>query len=71
MRNPTIRDRIFKLIAKFESEGLICEEIERILGLRHQTVSARLTELYEKDKIKIAGRKRTTSGKTARIYVAS
>ncbi len=38
-----------------------CDEVERALGLRHQTASARIRELVRKRK--------TTSGRDARVYV--
>ena len=53
-----------------EARGATCEEVERALGLRHQTASARITELRKSGRlINIPGERRyTRSGATARVH---
>lgn len=61
--------------------GLTCDEVEKILGMKHQTASARLRDLItcqppyvefqndpETDK---PLRRQTRSGRTARVYFAT
>ncbi len=52
-------------------EGATCDEIEFAMGLAHQTASARLKGLSDKGLIKDSGaRRKTRSGRAARVYVA-
>jgi predicted transcriptional regulator len=47
---------------------LICEEIEAALSLKHQTVSARISELKAMGLIRASGAKRaTSSGRMAHV----
>jgi hypothetical protein len=49
-----------------------CEEVERGLGMKHQTASARIRELALDDRICDTGsRRRTSSGRMARVYAAA
>jgi predicted transcriptional regulator len=51
------------------SGGATCEEVERSLGMSHQTASARCTELLADGLIVDTGRRRrTASGRAARVY---
>lgn len=51
------------------SQGLTCDELENMLGLTHQTASARVTELLAAKKIHFTeARRKTRSGRSARIY---
>ena len=51
--------------------GATCEECERALKLKHQTCSARITQLLADGRIFWNGRfKKTESGSNARIYEA-
>jgi predicted transcriptional regulator len=50
------------------SAGLICEEIEDALGLKHQTVSARISELKRDGQVIVVGKRKTRSGCQAGIY---
>ena len=50
---------------------LTCDELEEETGLSHQTASARLKGLRDKGLIKFSGaRRKTRSGRAARVYVA-
>lgn len=44
-RAATLRRQIFELIQAAGAAGRTCDEVERLLGLPHQTASARITEL--------------------------
>lgn len=48
--------------------GATCDEIELMTGMRHQTASARIRELYLKDRIKTVGKRQTRSGRMALIW---
>ncbi len=51
--------------------GSTCEEIEVKLRLKHQTCSARITELKDKGLVRDSGRRgQTSSGRKAVIWVA-
>lgn len=50
--------------------GITCEELELKTLMSHQTCSARISELLKGGFLKDSGsRRRTTSGRTARVYV--
>lgn len=50
--------------------GKTCDELEVILGLPHQSVSARITDLQSAGAIVDSGQRRPTrSGRAARVYV--
>jgi hypothetical protein len=46
---------------KKHSRGLICEEAERLLGMRHQTCSARFSEMKRDGLLVVTGERRKTS----------
>jgi hypothetical protein len=49
--------------------GLICEEAERALGLRHQTCSARFSEMLWEGLLVLTGERReTSSGYLANVH---
>lgn len=48
-----------------------CERLEQLTLWKHQTVSARLTELYAAGRIAIGGGGLTSSGRGARKYVTT
>ena len=50
------------------SMGLTCEDIESATGWKHQTVSARISELKRDGKIKVIGKRKTESGCKAAVY---
>ena len=74
-----MRLQVFQEV-KNAKDGLTCDQVEQILGMKHQTASARLNDLmkaeppvlcFEIDKKTNKPRRRTTrSGRTARIYFA-
>lgn len=56
---------------KSQDEGATCDECEVSLDLKHQTCSARITELKRLGSIVDTGRRRKTrSGRGAAVYVA-
>jgi len=59
------------IMGRFETkpDGLTCDEIEVVLGFRHQTASARIRELVLTGFLLDTGRRRhTRSGRPARVY---
>lgn len=74
MRRPAsgMRVRVLELIANFGSYGLTCEDVERLLQMRHQTAGPRIKELKDVGLVIDTGRTRpTSSGRQAAVYVAS
>lgn len=71
----SMRGRILNLIRHSEN-GQTCDECEVLTGMRHQTVSARIRELFESGHVVFLsdgpeGKRQTRSGRDARIYVAA
>lgn len=67
---PTLRGLVYLAIRK-APDGLTCDEVEILLGLRHQTASARVHELMRCGSIVEQGRKRRTrSGRNAVVWVS-
>jgi len=60
---------VFDYVARC-STGATCEEVERALGLSHQTASARISELRVLDQlVNVDGeRRRTLTGRWARVH---
>lgn len=52
--------RIIKLLESYP-RGLICEEAEILLGMRHQTCSARFSEMKRDGLLVLTGEQRDTS----------
>ena len=83
LERPTLtalRQRVLAALAA-AADGLTCEQVEEVTGLKHQTASARLYELatceppfaefeYDQETGK-PRRRRTRSGRFARIYFFS
>lgn len=74
-RKTSLKTHVFNTVEKWSDQssetggtGITCEKIVFLLGMRHQTVSARLSELLKEEKIKIIGRQKISSGRTARVY---
>lgn len=64
----SIRLRVLRLIVEAPF-GMTCDEVERRLGGRHQTISARIRELVQQGAVRDTGlRRMTSSGRSARIY---
>jgi hypothetical protein len=66
-----LREVTFEAIKRTGSTGATCDElVEAGVLVRHQTASARLNELLNSGRIQDSGmRRRTSSGRTARVYV--
>jgi Fic family protein len=62
------RESIYKYIKL--GGGLTCEEIEIMTGWKHQTVSARISELKRDGRIISIGKRETKSGCKAAVYVS-
>lgn len=67
----TLRARVLGFIADRGEYGMICDELEALSGLMHQTASARVNELMKLGAIRDSGRRRKTrSGRKATVWVA-
>jgi hypothetical protein len=65
-----LRGTVLHKIKDAGPSGLTCDEIEAILGGRHQTISARVRELVMFGKIRDSQvRRATRSGRSARVYL--
>lgn len=62
----TLREKVFEQIKKTPN-GATCEQIELALGMKHQTVSARIRELELQDRIFYEGKRMNKTGVRARI----
>lgn len=60
MSTATMRNRIFALIKLAGKVGATCDEVEEMLGFKHQTASARINELTEDKRICRSGLTRKT-----------
>lgn len=68
----TLRAKVHLHVQAKGTDGATCDEIERELGLRHQTASARMRELEIRKLLKkTENRRRTQSGRYAAVYVAA
>lgn len=64
-----IREQICDTISTMD--GCTCDEVELLLDLRHQTASARITELRDEGLIEDSGnRRKTRSGRDAAVWVS-
>jgi len=66
---PRLRAAVLKHIMKCGKNGATCEEVEDALGLRHQSASARVNELMNTGRILVGGRRETSSGRSAFVWV--
>lgn len=48
-----------------------CEEVEQLTGFKHQTASARITELMDARRVGINSYRNTSSGYAAAAYVVN
>ena len=65
----SIRDQIAQVIFAAGVRGMTCEEVENETGIKHQTASARISELNHARRIYDTGdRRNTESGSKARVY---
>jgi hypothetical protein len=67
----SLRNRIAAYVRERGRRGATCDEVEVALGLRHQTASARISELKQAATLMpVRGRgRRTRSGRYAAVYV--
>lgn len=66
----SLRARILSFIVARDSRGATCDEVEVALGLRHQTASARIRELFLLGRIKDGEwERRTRSNRWAVVWV--
>jgi predicted transcriptional regulator len=65
-----LQRRVFKALIEYDNgEGATCDELERMLNIKHQTLSARVRELYLGGFIRKTKRlRRTSSGRYANVY---
>jgi len=64
-----LRGLVFRVIRWSGDKGVTCDEAEVTLHQRHQAVSARIRELVQLKVVYITSeRRRTRSGRTARVY---
>ena len=66
-RKGAMKRKIYDLINK--SNGRTCDEIENMIAGKHQTVSARISELQRDGVIIAADKRATRSGCAAAVYV--
>lgn len=64
----TSRERVFNAIKRRRVNGATSDEIETLLRLPHQNVSARFNELYFDGLLEIAGTRLTRNGRPANVY---
>ena len=66
-----LRQWILRVAQRRGKRGLTCDEAEVLLGLRHQTCSARFTELVADGRLTRTSYTRATrSGRQARVHIA-
>lgn len=65
---PAMRATILRLLAEFP--GLTCEEVEAMLGFKHQTASARLHDLVEDGRVRYESRRGARGRLLRHYYVA-
>jgi len=70
-RKKRDRLRIMGFLKNRGKEGATCDETEVLLDMRHQTCSARFTELKADDEIAKIGLRPTRSGNQAGVYVVT
>lgn len=66
-----LRTRVLLAIAGSGENGLTSDDVESMLGLRHQSASARITELRAGNMIEPAEKRPTRSGRTAQAWKAT
>ena len=70
----TLQDRVLAYIKSQGSWGATDDEIEQALDMKHQTASARRRELVLMDPPRIidsGGRRKTRSGRTAKVWIVN
>lgn len=71
-KKTAMQKQIHAFITECGPKGATCAEVEKALGLKHQTASARCTELRKDGQIFCNGLKRAAvGGQPGRVYVTS
>lgn len=73
-KKSALRAEIYEWITSRGRFGATCYEVETSLGLKHQTASARMSEMKIAEcdhRIFWNGQKRSTGAATAKVYVTS
>jgi predicted transcriptional regulator len=66
------RQRVLHAVYDQGQNGATCDEVEVLLGLSHQTASARLNDLERMNRVHRPGETRTTRrGRQAKVYIAT
>lgn len=65
-----LKREVFAALRAFGWDGATCEELERSLSMKHQTLSARVRELWTEGWVNRVGERRTRSGRWATVYRA-
>jgi len=60
---------IWQTVFEAGTRGMTCEELEDALGMKHQTCSARITELKKSGHLVVSGRRKNRGGSSARAYI--
>lgn len=69
---PSIRERIYTWIEWRGYFGATADEVEAKSGIRNQTITARIRELELSGRLtKTDDKRKTRSGRNARVYVAT
>jgi hypothetical protein len=61
--------RVELCIAASKAEGMTCFEVEQTLDMKHQTCSARISDLKREGRLIDTGRRRATTSATAMVLV--
>lgn len=70
-RRMSMRERIAHMIMACGASGATCEEVELRFNMKHQTASARISELKRDLVIRDSGRKRATVGGDLQVVVVA
>lgn len=65
-----LKARVLHFIKDRGKKGITCDELESRLKMRHQTASARVTELKKEGLVIAIGRRPTRSGRMAAVLCA-
>jgi DNA-binding MarR family transcriptional regulator len=63
-----LKRRVFRAI--MDHDGATCDQLERDLDMKPQTLSARVRELWQEGFLRRSGKRRTRSGRLAVVYYA-
>lgn len=64
-----LKQRVFEALKEYGSDGATCDDLEEALAMKHQTLSARVRELWQEGWIsRLSFQKRTRSGRWATVY---